>query len=301
MPRFSFSSSFSSVIAAEGVEPSSLDYRSSALPIVLHRDGRPGGTQTRTSRLKRPLLCRSSSGSKMAVAEGLEPSITGLTVRRLTNLATPQENWLREQESNLRYLAYETNEQPLLYSRNVWMRRRELNSHQLVYKTSALVQLSYAARIWWTGRELNPHEKFAGLLCCQLHHQPETLEARGGVEPRAFPPSSSEVRFRRPMPGTRAAGGRGVRPTRLFELHDLRQSPFCGDESRPEMIGTQGRIQTFNLWFVGPALHRLSYSGLNWWSELDSNQPIGLFRPALIHLSYPTERVFATDERGLRG
>jgi hypothetical protein len=47
------------------------------------------------------------------------------------------------------------------------------------------------------------------------------LEARGGVEPRAFPPSSSEVRFRRPMPGTRAASGRGVRPTRLCELHDL--------------------------------------------------------------------------------
>ena len=33
------------------------------------------------------------------------------------------------------------------------------------------------------------------------------LEARGGVEPRAFPPSSQEVRFRRPMPGTRAANG----------------------------------------------------------------------------------------------
>jgi len=30
------------------------------------------------------------------------------------------------------------------------------------------------------------------------------LEARGGVEPRAFPPDSFEVRFRRPTPGTRA-------------------------------------------------------------------------------------------------
>src|SRR5688572_12761770 len=27
---------------------------------------------------------------------------------------------------------------------------------------------------------------------------------------------------------------------------------------------------------------------MSWWSELDSNQPIGLFRPALIRLSYPT-------------
>src|ERR1044071_9345602 len=72
------------LVAAEGIEPSSLDYRSSALPIVLHRDGRSDRTQTCTSRLKRPLLCHSSSGSKMAVAEGLEPSITGLTIRCLT-------------------------------------------------------------------------------------------------------------------------------------------------------------------------------------------------------------------------
>jgi hypothetical protein len=88
-------------------------------------------------------------------------------------------------------------------------------------------QLSYAAN-WWTGRDSNPHEKFARLLCCQLHHQPKmwrlwvdsnhqpfayetkalpielhsqvnrrrrfasdiALEARGGVEPRAFPPDS---------------------------------------------------------------------------------------------------------------
>lgn len=46
-----------------------------------------------------------------------------------------------------------------------------------------------------------------------------------------------------------------------------RQSPFCRNESRPDdlrnKVGTQGRIQTFNLWFVGPALHQLSYSGMN--------------------------------------
>ena len=79
------------------------------------------------------------------MAEGFEPSVAGLTVRCLASLATPQKNWLREQESNLRWLAYETNELPLLYSRNVWMRRRDSNSHSLVYKTSTLVQLSYAA------------------------------------------------------------------------------------------------------------------------------------------------------------
>src|SRR5260370_5535616 len=78
----------------------------------------------------------------------------------------------------------------------------------------------------------------------------------------------------------------------MCELHAPGQSPFCRDESRPDnllvKIGAQGRTQTFNLWFVGPALRQLSYSGRRWWSELESNQPFGLFRPALIRLSYPT-------------
>ena len=30
--------------------------------------------------------------------------------------------------------------------------------------------------------------------------------------------------------------GRGVRPTRLCELHDPEQSPFCQDESRPDNL-----------------------------------------------------------------
>ena len=43
------------------------------------------------------------------------------------------------------------------------------------------------------------------------------------------------------------------------------QSPFCRDESRPDKL---------------------------WRSELESNQPFGLFRPALIHLSYPTLKIY---------
>ena len=89
------------------------------------------------------------------------------------------------------------------------------------------------------------------------------------------------------MPGTRAAyrGDGEIRTHNLLftkqpifhlELHRQmwpgreaeplrtprsRQSPFCRDESRPHKFGAQGRTQTFNLWFVGPALHQLSYSG----------------------------------------
>ena len=46
-----------------------------------------------------------------------------------------------------------------------------------------------------------------------------------------------------------------------------RQSPFCRMSHAPitceTKVGAQGRTQTFNLWFVGPALHQLSYSGMN--------------------------------------
>src|SRR5438445_3121 len=57
---------------------------------------------------------------------------------------------------------------------------------------------------------------------------------------------------------------------------------------QPNKFGGCGWTQTSNLWFVGPALCQLSYSRERWWSELESNQPFGLFRPALIRLSYPT-------------
>src|SRR5881296_3531657 len=84
--------------------------------------------------------------------------MAALTVRCLTNLATPQKV----------NLAAAT--------------RLELVLSRLQDERS-VIQLSYAA-IWWTGRDSNPHKKFAGLLCCRLHHQPETfLVAVGGVEP----------------------------------------------------------------------------------------------------------------------
>ena len=41
--------------------------------------------------------------------------------------------------------------------------------------------------------------------------------------------------------------------------------------------------------FLHPSAFRLHPSA--WWSELVSNQPIGLFRPVLIHLSYPNRNI----------
>ena len=113
---------------------------------------------------------------------------------------------------------------------------------------------------WWLRVDSNHQPSAYETLALYRLSYTADLEARGGVEPRVR--VRPALRFRRPTPGTRAIVGRGVRPTRLCKLHAPKQSAFCRDESRPDK--------------------------LEWWSELESNQPFGNFRPALIHLSYPT-------------
>ena len=145
------------------------------------------------------------------------------------------------------------------------------------------------------------------------------LEARGGVEPRAFPPSSCrfglEDRRRERGPDLGGDGeirthtllftgqllcqlelhrlrncGRGVRPTRLCQLHAPRQSPLDGrGSSGSEKVNLETGSPLFLL-FLSAQIR--VYLRLDcWWSELESNQPFELFRPALIHLSYPTEEM----------
>src|SRR6266850_3790629 len=120
------------------------------------------------------------------------------------------------------------------------------------------------------------------------------LEARGGVEPRAFPPSSFRfgLEDRRRERGPDLGGDGEIRThTLLFtgqllcqlELHrlldlwsgreaddasansTLPSSHRSAGMSRPDNLrcefGAQGRTRTFNLWLVGPALYQLSYSG----------------------------------------
>ena len=77
---------------------------------------------------------------------------------------------------------------------------KDSNFHKTVLKTVASCRLGYTRRLnaefgmmsaewmvvliphfafrvphsnWWTERDSNPYRKFAGLPCCQLHHQPE--------------------------------------------------------------------------------------------------------------------------------
>ena len=71
----------------------------------------------------------------------------------------------------------------------------ELNHQPRAYETLALIRLSYTA-----------------------------MEARGGVEPHAFRPALL-VRFRRPMPGTRARVG-GDGEIRTHTLLFTRQSLY---------------------------------------------------------------------------
>src|SRR5881296_2176048 len=83
--------------------------------------------------------------------------MAALTVRCLTNLATPQKV----------NLAAAT--------------RLELASSRLQDERS-VIQLSYAA-IWWTGRDSNPHKKFAGLLCCRYITSPGKFRVSSWVRP----------------------------------------------------------------------------------------------------------------------
>lgn len=78
------------------------------------------------------------------MAEGLEPSISGLTIRRLTNLATPQKfggpegiQTLTRSLQDFYALCYITSP--------IWWLRVELNHQPSDYETLALSPLSYAA------------------------------------------------------------------------------------------------------------------------------------------------------------
>ena len=81
------------LVAVEGIEPTSLDYQSSALPLSYTAMVDPTGLKPVPHGLKGRCSVTRAPGQEMAVAEGLEPSISGLTIWRLTNLATPQKFW----------------------------------------------------------------------------------------------------------------------------------------------------------------------------------------------------------------
>src|SRR5690349_16684577 len=98
----------------------------------------------------------------LAVAEGFEPSIAGLTIRCLTDWATPQDNWLR---------------------------RRDSNSHTLVYKTSARLSNGATPQVGGVGgiqtltRSLRDFYALGYItspktwwLWVELNHQPRTYE-----------------------------------------------------------------------------------------------------------------------------
>jgi hypothetical protein len=102
------------LVAANGVEPSSLDYQSSALPLCY------------TAELVDPT--------------GLKPAPHGLKGRRSVTRAPSQKNWLWRKDSNLRMAALTvrclTN---LATPQEIWRRRRESNPYRSVYKTDALI------------------------------------------------------------------------------------------------------------------------------------------------------------------
>src|SRR5204863_1942415 len=120
------------LVAAEGIEPTSLDYLSSALAVELHREMvDPTGLKPAPHGLKgRRSVTRAPGQNDWPWRKDSNLRMAALTVRCLTNLATPQKNWLR---------------------------RRESNSHTLVYKSSALFSYLCYSAIWWTGMVSNTH------------------------------------------------------------------------------------------------------------------------------------------------
>ena len=106
---------------------------------------------------------------------GLKPAPHGLKGRRSVTRAPGQKDWLWRKDSNLRMagLTIRCLTNLATPQRMAAATRLELVSTRLQDECS-VIQLSYAA-IWWTGRDSNPHKKFAGLLCCRLHHQPENI------------------------------------------------------------------------------------------------------------------------------
>ena len=137
------------LVAVERIEPTSLDYQSSALAVELHRE--------------------------VVDPTGLKPAPHGLKGRRSVTRAPGQ--WIgcggrvRTFDSRINnpvpyQLGYATKELAAAA-------RFEL-AHPRLQDECSVIRLSYAA-IWWTGRDSNPHKKFAGLLCCRLHHQPKNI------------------------------------------------------------------------------------------------------------------------------
>src|SRR5215471_17707066 len=73
-----------------------------------------------------------------------------------------------------------------------------------------MTNINYQMKMIWLRVDSNHQPRaYETLALCRLSYTAAELilEARGGVEPRAFPPSSLKVRFRRPTPGTRAIFG----------------------------------------------------------------------------------------------
>lgn len=85
------------MVAEGGIEPPSPDYRSGAAAIELLRENLqktlvdPAGLKPAPDGLKvRCTVARAPGQQELAVVEGVEPSIVAVTMRCLTNLATPQ-------------------------------------------------------------------------------------------------------------------------------------------------------------------------------------------------------------------
>src|SRR5258708_10275844 len=100
------------------------------------------GGRSRTCVARLPIECSGplSYTARLVDPTGLKPAPHGLKGRRSVTRVPGQKNWLWRKDSNLRMAALTvrclTN---LATPQKHWLRRRDSNSYHLVYKTSALL------------------------------------------------------------------------------------------------------------------------------------------------------------------
>jgi hypothetical protein len=94
------------LVAVEGIEPTSLDYQSSALAIELHRDlecaGFDGALDLGRGQIVLKIDPKLCAALQLVDPTGLKPAPHGLKGRRSVTRAPGQQEWLWRRDSNLR-------------------------------------------------------------------------------------------------------------------------------------------------------------------------------------------------------
>jgi hypothetical protein len=160
------------MVAVAGIEPTSLDYQSSALPLSYTAMVDPTGLKPAPHGLKGRCSVTRAPGQKIGCGGRIRTFGDRINSAVPYHLGYATKNFISHKEAQKAQI----DQTLFLFCASLWQNlaaatRVELVSSRLQDERSGS-QLSYAA-IWWTGRDSNPHVKFAGLLCCRYITSPK--------------------------------------------------------------------------------------------------------------------------------